>query len=111
MNQFSGLLIFTKPKFRNKFRLVDREIRRNLRNGFQRVRNELFNSLLILQGNKCFYCEGYFCQDELTIDHIFPICLGGTNNIGNLVICCVDCNDLKSKRETNICSSLQGNNV
>lgn len=43
----------------------------------------------------CHYC-GEKCEpDELTMDHIVPVCRGGKSNKGNIVVCCKDCNNDK----------------
>ena len=43
----------------------------------------------------CHYCGGKFPQDELTLDHIVPVSRGGRSTKGNLVVCCLDCNQKK----------------
>lgn len=45
-------------------------------------------------GQRCVYC-GCYIGDDFTIDHVIPQCRGGTNNIDNLVISCIDCNKEK----------------
>lgn len=42
----------------------------------------------------CRYCRS--TENELTIDHVVPIALGGTDDPSNLVACCRDCNSGKS---------------
>lgn len=38
----------------------------------------------------CRYCRSV--EGELTIDHVTPVALGGTDDPSNLVACCKDCN-------------------
>ncbi len=38
----------------------------------------------------CRYCRS--TESELTVDHVTPVALGGTDDPGNLVACCKDCN-------------------
>lgn len=38
----------------------------------------------------CRYCRS--ADSELTIDHVTPVALGGTDDPANLVACCKDCN-------------------
>lgn len=38
----------------------------------------------------CHYCHS--ADKELTIDHVIPVALGGSDNPDNLVACCRDCN-------------------
>ena len=42
----------------------------------------------------CRYCRS--TENELTIDHVVPVALGGTDDPDNLVACCRDCNAGKS---------------
>ena len=46
-------------------------------------------------GFRCLYCE---TSDDLSIDHIFPVCLGGTNALTNLQTLCRPCNSRKKDR-------------
>jgi len=48
-----------------------------------------------LDGNKCLECGA---TDELTIDHIYPKSLGGTDRISNLQTLCGPCNKRKAAR-------------
>lgn len=38
----------------------------------------------------CRYCRS--TEAELTVDHVTPVALGGTDDPSNLVACCKDCN-------------------
>lgn len=38
----------------------------------------------------CRYCRSV--ENELTVDHVTPVALGGTDDPGNLVAACKDCN-------------------
>jgi hypothetical protein len=46
----------------------------------------------------CRYCGKQSDQVELVIDHVFPVCQGGTNDEQNLVTACVECNQGKADR-------------
>jgi 5-methylcytosine-specific restriction endonuclease McrA len=46
---------------------------------------------LARQSGKCFYC-GIKLAREKHLDHVMPLCLGGTNYIANLVWTCPTCN-------------------
>ena len=50
-------------------------------------------------GDVCYYCNAYLKEKALTIDHKLALSLGGTNDLSNLVLSCVDCNNEKSKIE------------
>lgn len=58
-------------------------------------------------GRECRYCGKTNLTENrlleathrfLTIDHIVPLCQGGTNGIDNLVVSCRSCNRLKGER-------------
>jgi 5-methylcytosine-specific restriction endonuclease McrA len=40
----------------------------------------------------CRYCGGKAPDVALTVDHVTPVALGGTDGPGNLVAACRDCN-------------------
>lgn len=44
----------------------------------------------------CRYCGGTVPDVVLTVDHVIPLALGGTDEPGNLVAACKDCNAGKS---------------
>ena len=43
----------------------------------------------------CYYCKEKFPADELTLDHIVPVARGGRSTRGNMVVCCLECNQQK----------------
>lgn len=43
----------------------------------------------------CYYCEGRFAPQELTMDHKVPLARGGRSVKANLVVACKPCNDEK----------------
>jgi 5-methylcytosine-specific restriction endonuclease McrA len=44
-------------------------------------------------GHRCRWCR---CCSFLTIDHITPKALGGTDSLNNLQALCEDCNQMKA---------------
>jgi 5-methylcytosine-specific restriction endonuclease McrA len=46
----------------------------------------------------CGYCGRKYSQDRLTLDHVKPRALGGSNKPSNLVTCCDTCNNVKRDR-------------
>lgn len=52
--------------------------------------------LLINQNAKCVYCPNMFEDTGYHIDHIFPVCKGGSSWPENLQLLCPDCNRSKS---------------
>ena len=59
--------------------------------------------ILRRDGFTCQYCGKTGNDAELEIDHITPFSKGGTNDEGNLITSCFDCN--RGKRDTEIVSS------
>lgn len=47
-------------------------------------------------GHTCRYCGATTADAKLTIDHVKPVALGGTDEPENLVTACADCNGGKS---------------
>ena len=64
----------------------------------------------------CCYCDRSF-TDTLpkSIDHILPVCLGGTNVLNNLAVCCLECNRAKSMlglaRWVELCQAITNNRL
>ncbi|MGH1468670.1 MAG: HNH endonuclease [Bdellovibrionales bacterium] len=40
----------------------------------------------------CYYCEGNFEKEDLTMDHKVPVARGGKSTKSNIVIACKPCN-------------------
>lgn len=47
-------------------------------------------------GHTCRYCGAQAPDVPLTVDHVIPVALGGTNDPSNLVTACRDCNSGKA---------------
>jgi 5-methylcytosine-specific restriction endonuclease McrA len=45
----------------------------------------------------CCYCRVVFLYDELTVEHMVPLCLGGTNKDSNIALACAPCNRARGK--------------
>ncbi|HLC15745.1 MAG TPA: HNH endonuclease, partial [Thermodesulfovibrionia bacterium] len=43
----------------------------------------------------CYYCGSKTNPEEITMEHIVPLCRGGRSTKGNVVPCCKDCNNDK----------------
>ena len=52
------------------------------------------------QGGRCWYCEQPFSSRLVTIDHVLPRVLGGTNAWHNIVASCAKCNRRKGCKRT-----------
>ena len=46
----------------------------------------------------CQFCQNSPDKDELTIDHLIPLALGGLDEVTNYVTCCLSCNRRKADR-------------
>jgi 5-methylcytosine-specific restriction endonuclease McrA len=55
-------------------------------------------TLMNIQAGQCAYCSRDLFQFEMHIDHIIPSCIGGTNNLNNLVLTCSRCNLIASSK-------------
>jgi 5-methylcytosine-specific restriction endonuclease McrA len=60
------------------------------------IKKRLFGHLILAP---CFYCKKVFLVDQLTIEHLLPLTLGGTNVDNNIALACAPCNHEKG-RET-----------
>lgn len=49
--------------------------------------------LLQLYGNQCHWCGKQMTKSEITIEHLLPKSLGGSNAIANLRLACFTCNN------------------
>lgn len=47
----------------------------------------------------CTYCGKELTSKDFQIDHIKPVCKGGTDELTNLTVSCVDCNKKKGRKE------------
>ena len=47
----------------------------------------------------CSYCSKGLTSKDFQVDHIRPVCKGGTDEITNLTIACATCNKRKGRKE------------
>jgi hypothetical protein len=81
------------------------------------LRWECKEKLVKLYGKRCYYCNQTFDLPQLTLDHIYPVSKHkkwrsrrekiiyrkrSFNNIGNLILSCRICNELKDNRVISI---------
>ena len=62
------------------------------RASFSRNRNQLMLSVIDRDGYICQHCK---INKNLTVDHIFPLSKGGTDDLDNLQLLCRPCNSRK----------------
>lgn len=60
------------------------------------VSKRLRYEILRRDNHACRYCGGHAPDVVLTVDHVVPVALGGTDDPTNLVAACKDCNAGKS---------------
>lgn len=70
---------------------------------FDLARQARAKKMWLRQDKKCFYCKREMSEDRksemaYTIDHVVSLSNGGTENPGNIVMCCHQCNSYKSSR-------------
>jgi 5-methylcytosine-specific restriction endonuclease McrA len=58
------------------------------------LKKRLFGHLTIAP---CCYCRRVFFCTELTVEHLIPLCLGGTNDPSNIALACSPCNHNRGK--------------
>ncbi len=59
-----------------------------------KLKKRLFGHLFMAP---CCYCKKVFLFTELTIEHIIPLCLSGTNDPCNIALACQPCNNERGK--------------
>lgn len=88
----------------HKFRKIKRHLFCEHRVAFSHsIVKEVYTST----GGLCFYCQKQLgpCENRLhrwEIDHLDPWAKGGSNDIGNLVPACFDCNKHKSDKNVKV---------
>lgn len=60
--------------------------------------SEQIRQMRLAQAGICAYCGLQYNPDDLQIEHIIPVCQGGSNDISNLCLACVPCNCSKKGR-------------
>jgi len=58
------------------------------------IKKKLCNNIAMAP---CCYCNVVFLVDDLTVEHIMPKCLGGTNDLSNIALACSPCNSERGK--------------
>jgi 5-methylcytosine-specific restriction endonuclease McrA len=61
-----------------------------------------------LEEANCHYCQKTLSIKELTIEHLVPLCLNGTNDATNIALACKECNQAKGKEAWRLKRQLNG---
>lgn len=73
----------------------DRRRRRKKQNRINsQLKKRLFGHLVF---SPCCYCKVGFFVEQLTVEHVIPLCLGGTNDESNIALACAPCNHQKGQ--------------
>jgi 5-methylcytosine-specific restriction endonuclease McrA len=84
------------------YKYTDKEQRAVIRGAMTHERrDEVMAKRLKQQHNLCFYC-GDAIDMAAHLDHIIPVCYGGTNKLANLVAACRSCNIAKNTDQVEI---------
>jgi 5-methylcytosine-specific restriction endonuclease McrA len=59
-----------------------------------KLKKKLFGHLFMAP---CCYCRSVFLFTELTVEHVIPLCLDGTNDPINIALACEPCNNERGK--------------
>lgn len=86
-----------KSKEKKKIRDEKRHMLEKKANAVVPLTKEYRKEIYDKFNGKCAYC-GVECGEKYHIDHIVPLCKGGTNEIDNLSLSCPMCNWKKGKK-------------
>lgn len=67
-------------------------------------------SIILKHSPLCFWCNKSY-DNNYHIDYFYPISLGGTNSIDNIVVSCPRCNLTKSNKDPKIFARQIGRNT
>lgn len=59
-----------------------------------KLKKKLFGHMFMAP---CCYCKKVFLFAELTVEHVIPLCLGGTNDPSNIALACEPCNNERGR--------------
>lgn len=54
------------------------------------------NNILPQATVDCYWCSEKLTRKQFTVDHLIPLCKGGSHNLINLVPACFECNQKRS---------------
>lgn len=81
------------PRIRSKFRLVAGTFRKK-----RYLLKKHIRFLIEQYGSECQYCAIALTLDTIILDHIVPLCVGGSNDVSNLALSCQRCNSIAGPR-------------
>lgn len=82
----------------SKSHLITKRARRKARKQQMKINARFKNKLCKgLFCAPCYYCHFVFMIDDLTIEHLTPLILGGTNDESNIALACAPCNHSRGR--------------
>lgn len=96
-NQIEILKRRRTESYRAKHASYERKRRATKRGCFGNISDALWNSALEFYGNVCLCCGTH---NDITLDHVIPLSLGGKHEISNAQPLCLSCNSSKGNRNT-----------
>ena len=97
-----------KRRYYNNIEYRNKEVKRCVKNSIIRIHNsrvsgvkltkQIIDDVYIKYNHTCVNCLKTNKETKLSLDHIKPISKGGTNNINNLQILCLHCNQSKHNK-------------
>jgi len=76
-------------------RKLRKQKRRKQKKINSQLKKNLFGHLFIAP---CCYCKTVFLVSDLTVEHIIPLCLEGTNDPANIALACQPCNHERGRQ-------------
>ena len=78
--------------------------------GVEQVRTAV--TLALANHGRCPYCTEKLTPANFTLDHLTPVSRGGSWELGNTIVCCMQCNQLKDNLDKDeflrLCSLVSG---
>jgi 5-methylcytosine-specific restriction protein A len=97
-----GIRYYFDTRYRRHFSNKRRKLIRREREGAfhgKGVRNRAKDNLIERDGQICQFCKEPFERELLTIDHVFPLFMGGDSELLNLQLLCRPCHDEKCRMD------------
>lgn len=82
-------MIMSVQQSKNRIRQRKKQQRLNLQ-----LKKKLFGNIFIFP---CYYCRRVFIIDQLTIEHLQPLSMEGTNDASNIALACAPCNQERGR--------------
>jgi 5-methylcytosine-specific restriction endonuclease McrA len=79
---------------KNQLRRLRKQKRTKQKKTNFKLKKKLFGHLFVAP---CCYCKSVFFVEDLTVEHVTPLCLGGTNDPTNIALACSPCNHGRGK--------------